>query len=94
MLMPGDHVPADACCELNLEDPLGPKIKWAQQNFIKRNDPLKIRCRQNKTLGLMNRQLRPTTEVPASFPKSMPRTMVLAKSGWRKPRKDSQWLYM
>lgn len=32
------------------------------------------------------KQLKPTMEVPASFPQAVPVTMALAKSGWRQPK--------
>lgn len=91
MLLPGDHVP-----EL-------PVANWIwQTHWVPRsnapsktsstdgNGPLKIQCSQNKTLGLMNWQLRPTTDGPASFPQSTPRTVAFAKWGWRKSRENIQ----
>lgn len=36
ILLSGNHVPIAACCELTLEDQLGPKIRWAQQNSIQK----------------------------------------------------------
>lgn len=35
-VLSGNHVPVAACCELTLADPLGPKIRWAQQNSIQK----------------------------------------------------------